>query len=217
MNLNYEAGGLLIIFWLVYVLFMLGIGVAAYVLKAFGMYTIAKRRGISKPWLAWIPVAEMWTLGCISDQYQYVLNGKVKNKRKSLLVLNILMWASYVAFFAAYAVFAVQLFMSMGAELQGAATDNLNAAAFSSVFWMVVFGLVMFGFAIAAMVIQYMALYDLYRSCEPDNGGLYLVLSILFSISLPVFVFLCRKKDLGMPPRTDVQPQMPRPEPWENV
>ena len=207
MYLDYEAGGLLIIFWLVYVLFMLGISVAAYVLKALGMYTIAKRRGIKKPWLAWIPVAEMWTLGCISDQYQYVAKGKVKNKRKSLLTLNILMWVFYAAFFVAYAVFAVQLFLSMGAEIQGAAPGELNMAAYSAIMWMMVFFLLLFGFAIAVMVIQYMALYDLYRSCDPNNSALYLVLSIFFSIALPVFVFICRQKDLGMPPRKDTVPQ----------
>lgn len=213
MYLDYEAGGLLIIFWLVYVLFMLGISVAAYVLKALGMYTIAKRRGIKKPWLAWIPVAEMWTLGCISDQYQYVVKGKVKNKRKSLLILNILMWVFYAAFFVAYAVFAVQLFLSMGAEFQGTVPGGLNMAAYSAILWMMVFFLLLFGFAIAAMVIQYMALYDLYRSCDPNNSALYLVLSIFFSIALPVFLFVCRNKDLGMPPRRDiVPPQIPQTE-----
>lgn len=213
MYLDYEAGGLLIIFWLVYVLFMLGISVAAYVLKALGIYTIAKRRGIKKPWLAWIPVAEMWTLGCISDQYQYVAKGKVKNKRKSLLTLNILMWVFYAAFFVAYAVFAVQLFLSMGAEFQGAAPGGLNMAAYSAIMWMMVFFLLLFGFAIAVTVIQYMALYDLYRSCDPNNSALYLVLSIFFSIALPVFLFICRKKDLGMPPRRDtVPPQIPQTE-----
>ena len=44
--------------------------IAMYVLSAWGMYTIANRRGIHRPWLAWIPVANMWILGSISDQYQ---------------------------------------------------------------------------------------------------------------------------------------------------
>jgi len=213
---DFEMGGLFLVFWLIYMLFLLGINIAAYVCKALGMYTIAKRRGIQKPWLAWIPVAEMWTLGCISDQYQYVVKGKVKNKRKSLLTLNILMWVSYIAFFVAYAVFFVQLFLAMGTDPE--MMPELNAAAIGAVIWMLVLALVMFGFAVAVLVIQYMALYDLYRSCDPDNGGLYLVLSIFFSIALPILVFICRKKDLGMPPRREEVPQqIPQTEaPWEN-
>jgi hypothetical protein len=32
------------------------------------MYTIAKRRQINHPWMAWVPVVDMYLLGCISDQ-----------------------------------------------------------------------------------------------------------------------------------------------------
>ena len=39
------------------------IGIATYVLSALGLYTIAKRRGLNHPWLAWIPVASAWTVG----------------------------------------------------------------------------------------------------------------------------------------------------------
>lgn len=35
------------------------LSLAAYVLTAYSLYTIAKRRGISNPWLAWIPVVDV--------------------------------------------------------------------------------------------------------------------------------------------------------------
>ena len=54
---------------------------------------------------------------------------------------------------------------------------------------------------IALCVIRYMALYDVYRSLDPANAVLYLVLSILFSPTEPFFLFFNRDKDLGMPPR----------------
>ena len=63
--------------------FLLSVG--TYVLTALGLYTIAQRRGINKPWLAWIPVVNVWTLGCISDQYRYVVKGEKKSKRKVLI------------------------------------------------------------------------------------------------------------------------------------
>ena len=64
-------------------------GLLTYILSSVGLYTIAKRRGIENPWMAWIPMANYWTMGCISDQYQYVVNGKVRNKRKTLLILAV--------------------------------------------------------------------------------------------------------------------------------
>ena len=67
-------------------LMCMGIGmvlsVACYVLEALSLYTIAQRRGIRKPWLAWIPVVNVWIVGSISDQYQYVVNRRIQNRRK---------------------------------------------------------------------------------------------------------------------------------------
>jgi hypothetical protein len=54
---------------------------------------------------------------------------------------------------------------------------------------------------IAMYVIRYMALYNVYRSLDPGNAVLFLVLSILFSPTEPFFLFFNREKDLGMPPR----------------
>ena len=56
------------------------------------------------------------------------------------------------------------------------------------------------------VVCMAIAYYDLFASCEPENKALYLVLGLVFSITLPIFLFICRKKDLGMPARKVVQP-----------
>ena len=67
------------------------LGILSYVLTALALYTIARRRGISNPWLAWLPVADTWLLGSLSDQYRYVARGQEKHKRIWLLALNIAM------------------------------------------------------------------------------------------------------------------------------
>ena len=74
---------------IVVLLVVLAVALLGYVLGSIGIYTIAKRRGIHNPWLAWLPVGNHWIIGCISDQYQYVVKEKVRNKRKVLLILNI--------------------------------------------------------------------------------------------------------------------------------
>ena len=53
--------------------------------------------------------------------------------------------------------------------------------------------------SIALSVMIYIALYKVYKSCDPKHAVLFLVLSIIFNITLPFFVFACRNKDLGMP------------------
>lgn len=200
-------------FYLIYFLVMLAISVGTYVLQSLGMYTIAKRREIRNPWLAWIPMGSAWILGCISDQYRYVAKGQVKNKRKAMLTLMIVVSVLVIAFYVLFGAVLVQAIAYDDTMFAVDHTAEMNILG--SALGMLGVALIMFGVAIALAVIQYMALYDLYHSCEPKNGTLYLVLSIFVNITLPIFVFICRNKDEGMPPRRP-QPVSIQ-EPWENA
>ncbi len=211
-----ETGlGMLLGFYLVYFVVMMAISVGTYILQSLGMYTIAKRREIRNPWLAWIPIGSAWILGSISDQYRYVAKGQVKNKRKAMLTLMIVVMVLVIAFYALFGAFMVQVIAYDDTMFAVDHTAEMNMLG--SALGMLVVALIMFGFAVALAVIQYMALYDLYQSCEPKNGVLYLVLSIFVNITLPVFVFICRNKDGGMPPRKPQPEPIPQPirEPWE--
>lgn len=185
-------------FYLVYMLVMLGISVAAYIFQSLGTYGIAKRRGIRHPWLAWLPVGSDWILGCISDQFQYVARNRVKNKRKALLVLTVVLWLVLIAF---YVIFFALMFQAMSAAEAEMLTDATWYEMMGLLFAMLGMSAVMMGVSVAVVVIRYIALYDLYTSCEPSNNVLYLVLSIFISIAQPILIFACRNKDLGMPPR----------------
>ena len=171
--------------------------------------TIAKRRGIRKPWLSWVPVGNMWILGSISDQYQYVVKGKVRNKRKVLLTLNILL---YVMAFSLIAWIVHFVFSVMGYPLQDALTSG---SFFGGFLGTVLVYFLSAGISIALTVITYIALYDLYRSCEPDNSILYLLLSIFVNIAQPIIIFICRNKELGMPPRKQEPSAFIPPDPVE--
>lgn len=169
-------------------------GIAAYVLTAMAIYTLSRRRGLNMPWLAWIPVINCWLLGSLSDQYQYVVKGENKSKRKWLLTLNVVKAVLALSVTVLAMVTAAGAVFSMSdAEMMRTINGPLIA----------ILGLVLplAAAAIALCVIRYMALYDVYRSLDPDNAVLYLVLSILFSLTEPFFLFFNREKDLGMPPR----------------
>ena len=213
-----EAG--FAVFYIIYMLAVSAFGIAAYVLRSIGLYSIAKRRGINHPWMAWVPVVDMWLLGCISDQFQYVVKGKNKNKRKWLLGLNIAMWVVYIVFFV---FFGIMMFDVVSGAMGGMSEDQLLAGLMGPMMGMLGSMIPYMGLAIAVMVVRYIAMYDLYTSCNPQNNVLFLVLSIFFSVTEPFFIFFNRKKDGGMPPRR-TQPQYipPQPsyeppqEPWEN-
>lgn len=194
------AGFVLVFAVLVYLL-ALAYGILNYVLCSLSMYTIAKRRGIHNPWLSWVPLGNLWILGSISDQYQYVVKGKTRGRRKVLLGLSASVFLMMVPVVIGAVVLALGITGSAASVGAGAAIILLAYLA------IVVLGIIL-------MVFEYIALYDLFVSCNPSNAVLYLVLTIFFGVVLPFFMFSCRKKDLGMvPPRPAYQqPQFQQPQ-----
>ncbi len=175
------------------------ISLAIYVFTALSLYTIAKRRGIACPWLAWIPVANLWLIGSLSDQYRYLTQGQVKHKRIILLILK-----------------AVTLAFTGG--LVGSVIWLIGAKASpASVITLLTIGLLDGAAAIALAVVSFMALYDVYASCDPENATVYLVLTIFFKVLKPIFLFLSRNRDGGMPPRKAAPRQEAPAQPEEPV
>ncbi len=174
------------------------LGIATYILTALALYTVAQRRGLNRPWLAWIPVVNCWIIGSLSDQYRYVVKGEVKSKRKVLLILNILTMAVSLAMGVVGIVVAVN---AVGGVMGGISESQMLRSVMGPVVGLLGLSLPLAAVSIASAVIRFMALYDIYRSMDPANGVLYLVLSILFRVTEPFFLFFNRNKDLGMPPR----------------
>ena len=183
------AFGVFIVAYILVMLFAMAWSMVVYVLYSLGIYTVAQRRGIRHPWLAWVPLGNIWMLGSISDQYQYLAKGKIKNRRKVLLGL------------------CIALLLACFVWVIGLTVSAIAGTEIAAVLWMLLGMLGVFGVAIVVLVLEYMTLYDLFQSCQPSNATLYLVLAILFNVTLPFFVFACRKKDLGMPPRKQPAPQ----------
>ena len=193
--------------------FLLSVG--TYVLTALGLYTIAQRRGINKPWLAWIPVVNVWTLGCISDQYRYVVKGEKKSKRKVLIGLNIAQLVCVLVFFVLTIVMVVDM---VGMATTNPSEQEVITAVLGSMGGVLLMIIPISAISLTTAIITYMALYDVYTSCDPKNNVTFLVLSILFSITQPFFIFFSRKKDLGMPPRRPdpMQYMPPQQNNWQN-
>lgn len=198
------------------------INLAVYVFTALALYTIAKRRGINKPWLAWIPFANTWLLGCISDQYRSVVHGEVKNRRKVLLGLQIAISVLTCVIIVLCIVMLGNLLMfgldNLDNNMSEAAAKELLNAVMGPAAGMILVAIPMMVVAIIYCVFFFIALHDIYKSCDPDNATLYLILSIFISYTQPIFLFICRNKDGGMPPRREevpFQPPVLPAEPWE--
>lgn len=194
-------------------------GIAGYILTALALYRLASRRGLSNAWLSWVPLLNLWIVGSLSDQYRYVVKGQYKSKRKVLLILNLLS----VIFALAVIVISVFMAVEMGESFEySGSPESVIKKVLGPVLAIVGLMLPMVGIGIAATIVKYMALYDIYTSMDPANNVLFLVLSIIFSITEPFFLFFNRDKDLGMPPRKQEpvyeapQPVWTAQDPWRN-
>ena len=175
-----------------------------YIMNSLALYKIAHRRGIRHAWLSWVPLGSDWVLGCISDQYQHRVLGKMKKRRQHLLLLRGLSILQYI-------VAMVLLFVVLSQ-----ADQEQMLSAFSAMLILAVGVWVAVG--IIEAVIGWMATYDLFRSCEPKNGMVYIVSIVVIGYVMPMFAIIkeilmlaVSGKDLGM-----TQPVLPQ-EPWEKA
>lgn len=175
--------GLFIVFTLVFI----AEAIVTYVLTAKSLYVIAQRRKISNPWMAWIPVANSWLLGSVSDQYKKRKYGYDPELRKTLLTFSIIVQAG------AMLINAFNLYNNM---------ISYGSMAMAPVFLLMILALAVLGVAIAFAVYSYKAHYDLFASCKPKFAVLFLVLSIVTPAG-PFLMYACRNSDDGLPVQTE--------------
>lgn len=157
---------------------------AFWIIRAMSLHKIARRRGIRHAWLAWLPIGGQWILGSLSDQYQHLVQGRINSRRKILLVLSL---AGMVLGPATTVVPLVQNLLADTEEL--VTMWGMAGTIPAMIGWAV---------GIASLVFYHICNYDLYRSCNPDNAVVFLVVGIVLPITEPFFYLACRKKDLGM-------------------
>lgn len=157
------------------------ISIVLYSLQAIGLYSIAKQRGISCPWLAWLPIGNNWIIGAISDNYQEKANGKTKHKRLLLAALTVIIICLSISVFLD--------FFTMATDETALTSDVLKLFATIGIvcILMVVYD-----------VLLYIALYHVFKSCDPSTAAMFLLLSIFVGGSSSIWLFIQRNKYNGV-------------------
>lgn len=193
------VGVSLIIFYIIFYLLIVGVAVATYILSSLSLQKIAKRRQISKPWLAWIPVGNYWIVGSIADEYESHF-GINKKWRVRLLSLNIIFFAVFLLFYVSFFVWMIVTIINF--------RDIGMSGVFAPIIAFFVVMVLMEGIAILMTVFYYMALYKVYRSTAPEKSVMYLMLSIFVTYASTICLFLCRDKGYSIPQMScDTPPQ----------
>lgn len=178
------------------------IGIAIYLLESISVYKMAKSAEIKNPWLAFIPVANDWVFGTLAEKY------KKKNGTKSArfgIILPVLEGIVLIETIALtiFTVISVK-------EITGYALDAVNTSTemvpeqFMSLIPVIILYFALMAVAIAYAVVFFIALWRVYYSFDKSNATLYIVLSIIFTISVPIILFIIRNRKPEFDPHNNV-------------
>ena len=178
------------------------IGIAIYLLESISVYKMAKSAEIKNPWLAFIPVANDWVFGTLAEKY------KKKNGTKSARFGIILPVLEGIVLIEAI---ALTIFTVISVkEITGYALDAVNTSAemapeqFMSLIPVIILYFALMAVAIAYAVVFFIALWRVYSSFDKLNATLYIVLSVIFTISVPIILFIIRNRKPEFDPHNNM-------------
>ncbi len=164
-----------------------GLVIADYVMRSLALQTIAARRNIENPWLAWIPVANSWIIGSIADDYD-AHNGIKRRWRVVLLTLSIVYIVVYITMYIFMAIYMI----SMTARFESATSEVGEVL-------LTILPIYIFLIIICLVVALYYALscicnFKVFESTVPDKAVLYTILSMLIPMAGSICLLLSKDK-----------------------
>lgn len=178
------------------------IGIAIYLLESISVYKMAKSAEIKNPWLAFVPVANDWVFGTLAEKY------KKKNGTKSARFGIILPVLEGIVLIEAI---ALTIFTVISVkEITGYALDAVNTSAemapeqFMSLIPVIILYFALIAVAIAYAVVFFISLWRVYSSFDKSNATLYIVLSVIFTISVPIILFIIRNRKPEFDPHNNM-------------
>lgn len=169
-------------------LILIGLGIVSYVMTSLGFYTIAKRRQINNPWLAWIPFGNFWMVGAITSEYD-ARNGIKRKWNVVLIVLSLLGIGIFIVTYIALFIYVIVMVASFG---------EMNAAP--SIGYFVPFIVLYVIMIIALMALAalqfcyYICVFKIFESTVPEKALKYLIISVLVPLGLPICLLRCKDK-----------------------
>lgn len=158
----------------IYLLFVFGIGLIIYIFNAIGLVSIAKHQGISGALLAWVPfLGTAYVTGAIADEQTIREKGRDPRMKFWLLAMSLALTI---------------LTLILNVEMFRVGLSNLNDTPDMG-FMVILMLTVLIGLPFTVM--WYAAHFRLFKSCQPMNATLFLILSIVFGLS-PFLVFAVR-------------------------
>lgn len=174
------------------ILFALVVGIVNYILQAIALFTLAKNRGMKSAWCAWVPFANVWLLGSVSDLHDRQ-RGLNRHWGLTLLICRIFgPGLILVGYFAFVAIAVVAAIMSDGAA------PNMMLFIIGAV---VFYATVIVGalFSSVSQFGTYICLYKIFDVVKPEKAVKYIIISLVVPLGCSICMMCARKSMLGVP------------------
>ena len=181
---------------LLWILFIAGcvsllVAIALYVLRAISVYTMAKSADLATPWMAFVPILNVYTFGVLAEKLEMPDGKKSMKYGGSLLFINLIK-RILAALAVLLVVIRVSDFFDSPEKIDVA---NLGRKLIPLLFLVFLAA----GLAIVETVLHYIALYRIFMIFQYQNAVLFTLLSVLglFFVSdilEPILLLLVRKK-----------------------
>ncbi len=164
------------------------IGIVSYVFQSIGLYRMAKNLGFNNCWMAWVPFFSTYIFGKIGSKY-VKRDGRPSAKFGGWLI------GLEIALFLVLTGFIVSLVLTVifGISMETAGVNSPSPSFLGGVISMLFTYLAILGISIAFSVIYYIAYWRMLSIFDSSNATAFLIISILFSITLPFFIFAVSK------------------------
>lgn len=172
---------------------------ALYILRALGIYNMAKNAGLSNPWVAFVPIANSYTFGKLAEKYRRK-DGKESEKFSVLLLIFDILTLIACVCLIVFTVISLVAILSNAQIAYDSGTD-MTLSQFSSLIPVIVFYVVTMLCAVVYTVLHYVAFWRIVAAYDYSNATLYTVLSVFFSFLDPIFLFILRNKQPVFDPK----------------
>lgn len=175
-------------------LLALVVAVVDYVLVSLSLYTLAKRRGIRAPGLAWVPIANYWLLGSLTNEID-AKNGFSRKWNVTLLTLSltavigvVISYASLIIAGAAYAL-----------SYAGAYIEPELGTVLGMILPFYILLILAMVIAVALSICAAVCMFKVFESTVPQKAVKYLLLYLMVPLAGGICLFKARNQGYPFP------------------
>lgn len=185
------SGGILaVLFSMLMFAFLIGVAVSLvlWALESIGICVMSEKEGLKNPWYSFIPFFSAFALGRLGAGFKKKNGSVTKNRGKLLLTLNIVLAASLVLIMLVVFAGIIPIAVSdaLGYQLTGPLIALLSIC--------LILYLAVFALAVVYLVFTYISVYNIFLKFNNQMAVCFTVLSIVFPILMPIFLFVSRNK-----------------------